>query len=114
MSSGSRHLDAGKAATVRAWVSLAVYTAAGMALDLITLDPTGIPEFTVEQRDDLLGGVTVLRGQAAAVDDAGWDERALYRRDEPPAQKPIDVTAIPYALWDNRDPGEMRVWFRTG
>ena len=34
MSSGSRHLDAGRAATVRAWVSLAVYTAAGMALDL--------------------------------------------------------------------------------
>lgn len=34
MSTGSRHLDAGKAATLRAWVSLAVYTAAGMLLEL--------------------------------------------------------------------------------
>lgn len=34
MSGGSRHLDAGKAAAIRAWVSLAVYTAAGVLLDL--------------------------------------------------------------------------------
>lgn len=34
VSTGSRHLDAGRAATFRAWVSLVLYTAAGVLLDL--------------------------------------------------------------------------------
>lgn len=31
---GSRHLDAGRAATIRAWVSLALYTGSGALLGL--------------------------------------------------------------------------------
>ena len=86
----------------------------GILLDRLTLDPVGVPEFTAEHRDDLLGGVTVLCGHAGRVEDAGWDDSTLYRRDRPPAQTTVEVTAIPYALWDNRDAGEMRVWFRAG
>lgn len=32
MSTGSKHLDAGKAATLRAWVTLVIYVAAGVLL----------------------------------------------------------------------------------
>jgi DUF1680 family protein len=49
------------------------------------------PKFTTEHRANLLGGVTVIKG----VDVAG---------------KPI--TAVPYASWDHRQPGEMAVWVR--
>ncbi len=34
MSTGSKHLDAGRAATLRAWVTLGIYTLAGVCLDL--------------------------------------------------------------------------------
>jgi DUF1680 family protein len=26
--------------------------------------------------------------------------------------KPLKVRAVPYYAWDNREPGEMRVWIR--
>ncbi len=51
-----------------------------------------------EYRADLLGGVTVIKGKAAA----------RYAQD--PANRPADVLAIPYFAWDNRTPGQMLVW----
>lgn len=85
----------------------------GVGLDRISLDPAAAERFTVEHRPDLLGGVTVLHGAGALIQEAGWED-ALYRRNRPPTTQPVDVTAIPYCVWDNRAPGEMRVWFRTG
>lgn len=59
---------------------------------------------------DLLEGVTVLRA-AAQMEDAGdWGE-ALYSAASPPP-RPLALTAVPYFAWDNRAPGEMRVWLR--
>jgi DUF1680 family protein len=84
----------------------------GAGLDRITLDPATISNFAVEHQPDLLGGVTVLRGAGSLIDSAGWDD-ALYRRNRPSTTRPIDVFAIPYCVWDNRAPGEMRVWFRA-
>ena len=49
------------------------------------------PKFTAEYRDDLLGGVTVIAGVAK-------DGRK--------------ITAVPYHVWDHREPGEMIVWVR--
>jgi uncharacterized protein len=60
----------------------------------------------------LLGGITVLRGTAAACDDAGWTG-GLYST-QPPRSTPVEITAVPYCVWDNRAPGEMRVWLRQG
>jgi len=65
-------------------------------------------EFTPEWRPDLLGGVTVLKGQALRASSAMWNPDALYAA--APAPQPVEVTAIPYYAWDNRDPGEMVVW----
>ena len=61
---------------------------------------------------NLLGGITVIKGSALVVDDSDWDN-TLYRA-KPAKLKPLDITAIPYCVWDHRDPGEMRVWIRTG
>ncbi len=62
---------------------------------------------TVEKRDLFDGVVTlVASGRAARVDD--WDGH-LYRPD-PPLDEPAKWTAIPYFLWNNREPGSMVVW----
>ena len=61
---------------------------------------------------DLLGGVTVIRGKALFEDEAGWAGR-LYRA-WPASLQSDTITAIPYYAWDNRQPGEMRVWLREG
>ena len=52
-------------------------------------------EITAERRADLLGGVTVLRGQALAD-----------------GQKPVPFTAVPYYSWENRGIHEMAVWLK--
>ncbi len=59
----------------------------------------------------LLGGVTTLQvgGRRDVIDD--WSD-TIYRDTQPDAQ-PAIITAIPYYLWDNREPGEMRVWLRA-
>lgn len=84
----------------------------GIILDRISLDPQMIARsFTSEYHPDLLGGVTVVRGRGYAIDEAGWQGN-LYRS-EIPAEKEIEITAVPYCVWDNREPGEMRVWLRA-
>jgi DUF1680 family protein len=67
---------------------------------------------------DLLGGVTVIEGEALVRPVAeSWAER-LYRPVEAiePAnaadRKP--VTLIPYFAWANREPGPMEVWLGSG
>jgi DUF1680 family protein len=67
---------------------------------------------TSQVEPDLLGGVVVLRGTAAVLVDADWED-TLYRPD-PPATRPAPITAIPYYAWGNREPGAMRVWLRIG
>lgn len=62
-------------------------------------------ELVPEHRPDLLGGVTVLRGEALAAEE-GW-EGALYRT---AAGSGVPITAVPYCVWANREPGEMVVW----
>ena len=81
-------------------------------LDRIAVDPGDIAKtFTVEYRPDLLGGAALIHGQGRVIAEQGW-ENELYRS-EPPKESAIQLTAIPYCTWDNRAPGEMRVWLRT-
>jgi len=60
---------------------------------------------------DLLGGVAVLKGQVQTLDSSDWAD-TLYRT-TPPVSLPYTLTAIPYYAWDQREPGEMRVWLRA-
>jgi DUF1680 family protein len=61
-----------------------------------------------EFRSELLGGVVVVKGQAAVADVSEWGQ-SLYRT-EPPTWQNVGIKAIPYCTWDNREPGQMRVW----
>lgn len=62
-------------------------------IDLSKLTLPRDSELKAEYRPDLLGGVTVLTGKA--LDAEG---------------KPVDLTAIPYHAWANREKGQMTVW----
>jgi hypothetical protein len=53
--------------------------------------------FTASYDKDLLGGVVTLKGQAQQINADG-------------SVTPVDVTAIPYATWNNRGAGQMAVW----
>jgi len=81
-------------------------------LDRISFSAEQIAAMTAEYQPELLGGVTVLHGQGSLIKEEDWNATTLYRRNHPSATKPIPVTAIPYSVWDNREAGEMRVWFR--
>jgi DUF1680 family protein len=69
-------------------------------------------ELAAREAPELLGGVVVLEGTAAALSDAGW-EGSLYRTNRPSAE-PVALRAIPYFAWDNRTAGAMMVWLPEG
>jgi DUF1680 family protein len=71
--------------------------------------------FEGQFRPDLLGGVLALRTRAVLRPPAGaWAEH-LYRpagaTGNPAPGSPVDLVAIPYYAWANREPGRMQVWF---
>ena len=64
--------------------------------------------------DSLLGGVVKLTAQAeAVVDDGSWAFR-LYRTKGPASgTQAVELTAVPYYAWANREAGRLQVWLRT-
>ncbi|MER6562340.1 beta-L-arabinofuranosidase domain-containing protein [Streptomyces sp. NPDC001027] len=95
----------------------------GGGLDDMVLDTTR--PLAVKHRPDLLGGVvTVLAaGRRRSIADAGWwpyrtadaaaDADADERDGAQSADEPLELTAIPYYAWANRQDGSMRVWLPT-
>lgn len=64
-------------------------------------------ELTAEFVPDLLDGVVVISGEAERIVEADWN--SLYR---PVSDQttPVQIKAVPYYAWCNREPGEMIVW----
>ncbi|MGY4923365.1 glycoside hydrolase family 127 protein [Streptomyces sp. 900105755] len=86
----------------------------GGGLDDIVLDPSR--PLAVKHRPDLLGGVTtvVAAGLRRRVPDRGWWPYAPATGPAAePGGEPVELTAIPYHVWANREDGSMRVWLPT-
>lgn len=66
-------------------------------------------------RDDLLGNIVAIKVQGAVEDLNGWED-TLYRAlsSVSPAYRDLELTAVPYYAWANREPGAMRVWLSCG
>ena len=64
--------------------------------------------------DQLFGGISVIEGEAMRIEPAR-KSAALYRfhSREDYVETRFRFKAIPYYLWANREPGEMRVWMRS-
>jgi len=67
---------------------------------------------TAEYHADLLGGVTILTGQAISVAQLTDDLYAAPGSYDAPATSAA-LTAIPYYAWANREAGSMRIWIPT-
>ncbi|OIJ66491.1 glycoside hydrolase family 127 protein [Streptomyces mangrovisoli] len=105
----------------------------GGGLDDIVLDPTR--PLAVRHRPDLLGGVTtvIAAGVRRPLPDPGWWPYRAAADTAPAAPggpvapgspttpggaveltaahgDPVELTAVPYPVWANREDGAMRVW----
>jgi DUF1680 family protein len=76
----------------------------GLAQDLML--PVDAP-LEAEMRADLLGGAVTISAPAERL--IAGAEAALYSPVRP-RREPATLTAIPYHLWANREPGSMQVW----
>jgi DUF1680 family protein len=65
---------------------------------------------SAQHRADLLGGVTVITGQALALYRTAWPDSLYLRSTSVPGATNLSFTAIPYFANANRQPGEMSVW----
>jgi DUF1680 family protein len=77
-----------------------------LAVDAGSFDPEP------EHDPDLFGGTTVLRGRGTSTDFEAWTD-SLYRSVDAVERTEIDVVAVPYYAWDNREAGSMTVWIPT-
>ena len=60
---------------------------------------------------DLLGGMSVIGGQAEVVSSGHDDELySTFQGGGRNVERSTSLTAIPYFAWANRTPGAMRVW----
>ncbi len=69
---------------------------------------------TAVRDPNVFGGMTAIKGHALRAEPTQWSG-GLYQP-EPAVtyeHRSQPFTAIPYAFWANRAPGEMRVWLRT-
>jgi DUF1680 family protein len=88
----------------------------GGGLDDIVLD-TSRP-LLVKERPDLLGGVTTVLAHGyrrRAPAEQWWPYTTLADDSEAASDPgdPVELTAIPYYAWANREDGSMRVWLPT-
>jgi hypothetical protein len=107
----------GRVALMRGPLLYCVEQADNLALDPRAVVLPAAAMFTPEARDDLLGGMMVLRGPAE-VDalPADWAQR-LYRTartdTDESSRESVEIVAIPYYAWANREAGRMQVWLRA-
>ena len=62
---------------------------------------------------DLFGGISVISGDAVRIEPSSWVGDIYQSQSEVDyVRAPFQFKAVPYYLWANREPGEMRVWIR--
>lgn len=66
--------------------------------------------FDVEHKNDLLNGVTVIKGKAVQTDSTAIGDQLYTTKVYPQVEK--EITAVPYYAWSNRGENEMAVWVR--
>lgn len=91
-----------------------VYCCETADVDVETLDDIYIDvNSEVKLCDIRIEGRTVraLEMDEYCVNRAGYDRNALYQSWKPQGLEKIKMRFIPYFAWDNREFGEMRIWF---
>ena len=79
------------------------------AVDIQDIAISASSKFSSQFERDLLGGVTLLKGQALRVPGSDWGT-TLYREISNERSAPVEISLIPYYAWSNRGDAEMTVW----
>jgi len=85
--------DRGKVALMRGPIIYCLEAVDHPDVDVLGLALSEKADLHADHRDGLLGGVTVLQGEALAD-----------------GKRPVRLTAVPYYSWANREKGAMTVW----
>ena len=108
--------DAGRVALTRGPLLYCVEQADNPGLDPRDIVLPADASITAEFDPRRLQGVTVLRVAARRVPPGeDWAGRLYRTASAPPLTQPgepVEVVAIPYYAWANREPGRMQVWLR--
>jgi len=109
--------NTGRVALMRGPLLYCVEGADHPGVDLRDLVFSADAEVAVVKRAGLMGGVVTLvaAGKAQAPDPGWWDR--LYRAagtESRSHERAVEIIAIPYYTWANREPGQMQVWLRAG
>ncbi len=64
----------------------------------------------VQDRPDLLGGVTTIRAGGVVPDRTDWQNHLYQPLKQADSLRSMNLVAIPYYAWANRGPGAMRIW----
>ena len=105
-------MDVGRVALRRGPLIYCVEEADNPGQPVQTLELKRAAPIEAKQRADLFGGVVTLEAPAKRL-VPGDAEGALYST-TPPTAKDATLTALPYYLWANREPGSMQVWIAEG
>jgi hypothetical protein len=110
--------DAGRVALLRGPVLYCVEGADNPGVDPRDVILPAGSQLEAVDCPDLLGGVVALRGPAVALPPGpGWEGRLYRTAGTCYVTSPrfrVDITAVPYFAWANREPGPMQVWLRAG
>jgi DUF1680 family protein len=105
-------MDAGRAALKRGPL---VYCAEQVDNPSVPVARVRLPRtarVAATERRDLFDGIVTVTVDGKAIGGEGWAD-TLYRT-EPPQAVAATWTAVPYYLWNNREPGKMMVWIPEG
>lgn len=108
--------NAGRVALARGPLIYCVEQADNPGVELRDLVLPDRATISTEDRPDLLGGVVALRARARLVPPgpawSGTLYRAVRRVEDTASEREVELVAIPYYAWANREPGRMQVWLR--
>lgn len=105
---GHPHIDAARG-TVAIRRGPVVYCLedADHSVDVLEAQINLSTQFDVTWQPDLLDGCTVIKFDGLV---STWPDATVYAPLASVPVKPVKLTAIPYHLWANRQPGPMCVW----
>jgi uncharacterized protein len=105
-------MDVGRVALRRGALIYCVEEADNPGQPVQTLELERAAPIEAKRRADLFAGVVTLEAPAKRL-VPGDGSCALYST-TPPKIKDATLTALPYYLWANREPGSMQVWISEG
>lgn len=102
--------DAGKVALMKGPV-VYCFEETDNGKNLASLYVSARQELAERKEDKLFDGCVVLKVHGKKISESGWDDKTLYHSGETVLED-IELTAIPYCYWGNREKGEMYVWIK--